>query len=254
MIAIRKPLTVPRILATEGVEERNRICAQYDNGGRKIKFKRRIYAHSEVYEALRDAQHNKCCFCEQRLRAGDIEHFRPKAAVSQGVGHPVINPGYYWLAYEWTNLFLCCSHCNSRCKGNFFPLLRLEDRARDHHDDIAGERPLLINPAILNPEEHIEFHRDIPITLNESQAGTKTIEVMHLDDEDLNELRRQRLELLATHALILRVFGQSATTEEELAVIEQAERILEKATGADAEFASMARCAASSNWYLDEDE
>jgi 5-methylcytosine-specific restriction endonuclease McrA len=77
--------------------------------------------------------YGKCAYCEAPIRdyqPGDVEHFRPKAGVSdengQAVflfdeegqvqvgadGKPVEHPGYYWLAYEWTNLLPACAKCN----------------------------------------------------------------------------------------------------------------------------------------------
>ncbi len=43
------------------------------------------------------AQHGKCCYCERKidLRAGDVEHWRPKAAVQQAEDQPLESPGYY---------------------------------------------------------------------------------------------------------------------------------------------------------------
>lgn len=51
-----------------------------------------------------------------------VEHFRPKGGWRQSPGQPIEQPGYYWLAYEWSNLFLACGPCNSRHKRNLFPL------------------------------------------------------------------------------------------------------------------------------------
>ena len=77
--------------------------------------------------------YGKCAYCEAPIRDyqhGDVEHFRPKAGVTdengqpvclfdeQGQvqigadGEPVKHPGYYWLAYEWTNLLPTCVKCN----------------------------------------------------------------------------------------------------------------------------------------------
>jgi hypothetical protein len=103
-----------------------------------------------VKAALRIAQHDKCGFCESKVTHvafGDVEHFRPKAAFRAIQGDALTRPGYYWLAYEWTNLLFACEPCNRRHKGNLFPLVDEATRARSHTDDITRETPLFIDPT-----------------------------------------------------------------------------------------------------------
>ena len=59
-------------------------------------------------------------FCESKvshIAYGDVEHFRPKAGYRQRPEDPLVQPGYYWLAYEWSNLLFCCQLCNQRFKA-----------------------------------------------------------------------------------------------------------------------------------------
>ena len=57
-------------------------------------------------------------------------------------------PGYFWLAYVWENLFFACQLCNQTFKQNLFPLANpTKRRARSHMDDLSAEEPLLIHPA-----------------------------------------------------------------------------------------------------------
>src|SRR5687768_16401150 len=65
-----------------------------------------IWGLKPVREALWNMQGKKCCYCERyrdEVLESDIEHFRPKAGI-QGVKAG----GYWWLAYEWNNLFFSC--------------------------------------------------------------------------------------------------------------------------------------------------
>src|SRR4051812_33987010 len=115
MIRVRRPPAVPAVLRTRGVPAGQAFCsaynanpADYQSGAEKFPFDAEIYGAEEVKTALRIAQHDKCCFCESKvphISPGDIEHFRPKAAVRQRPDGPLLRPGYYWLTYEWTNLF-----------------------------------------------------------------------------------------------------------------------------------------------------
>ncbi|MEF9674035.1 hypothetical protein QNM99_25505 [Pseudomonas sp. PCH446] len=42
----------------------------------------------------------------------DVEHYRPKGAVSEDASHP----GYWWVAMDWDNLLPSCIDCNRKRK------------------------------------------------------------------------------------------------------------------------------------------
>ncbi|NOQ35018.1 MAG: hypothetical protein GQ569_03890 [Methylococcaceae bacterium] len=144
-------------------------------------------------------QHNKCCFCETKTKStahrgsGDVEHFRPKGGYKQDKQDNLYNLGYYWLAYEWNNLLLSCEPCNSSYKGNLFPLQYPEKRAKNHKDKITEETPLLINPALQNPENYISFSKDVPYAIDDNIYGKTTIEVLNLKRHDLEKERKKVL-------------------------------------------------------------
>jgi len=262
MIRISKSEQPPIMLLTVGTSERDRLCASYDadpesysSGRKRHEFKQIIYGDPSVKAALVDAQHKKCCFCESKVGDdGDIEHFRPKAASRQSKGGRLIRPGYYWLAYNWDNLLLCCGPCNQRHKRNLFPLSNPDYRARTHHEAIELELPMFINPASVEPEEHIMFRREIPFAATGSSSGKCTIDALQLDREILNERRRDRLDLLMSiFDLIVMLRNQSNISDHIVMRLRLYERLLEEAVQDDSEYASMARSAARANWYLNED-
>jgi hypothetical protein len=112
-----------------------RYEADYCAGTRTFSFDPAIYGDVAVKAALVAAQHKKCCFCESIVGTdGDVEHFRPKAACRQTSGDALTRPGYYWLAYDWSNLLLACGPCNQRHKGNLFPLADPSRRVTSHKD------------------------------------------------------------------------------------------------------------------------
>src|SRR5436305_12373624 len=114
MIRIRKPAAPPAVLAAEGMDATTSNCAAYDGGITTFSFDTSLYGHDSVKRALKAAQHDKCCFCESKISHiayGDVEHFRPKAGYRQHPADPLSRPGYYWLAYEWSNLYLACQMC-----------------------------------------------------------------------------------------------------------------------------------------------
>ena len=146
--------------------------------------------------SLRKAQHDKCAFCESKvthIAYGDVEHFRPKAGYRQRPEDPLEQPGYYWLAYEWTNLLFCCQICNQRHKRNHFPLIDNRKRAKSRRDDIKNERPLFINPGEEDPQELLEFNEEYLRAIRGNVRGTATIEVLGLNRECVADRRRDVL-------------------------------------------------------------
>lgn len=107
MIRIRKPKTQPAPLRKKGPAAHKRLCDFYAQPRSEPPvFEPAIYNAPAVRQALHKAQHGKCAYCERKLvrTDGDVEHYRPKAAVQQGRQDSPRVPGYYWLAYKWSNL------------------------------------------------------------------------------------------------------------------------------------------------------
>ena len=150
MIRIKKPAQVPSHPSEDGAPggpatlRAVRLDADAYESGHKTslpRFDSGIYGQKSVKDALQKAQHDKCAFCESKITHiayGDVEHFRPKAGYRQEPKDPLVRPGYYWLAYEWSNLLFCCQLCNQRFKGNHFPLADADPSAevspRRHRD------------------------------------------------------------------------------------------------------------------------
>lgn len=252
MIRIDRPAAAPSILNTRGKAQREKLCreydadsAAYDSRAKRFAFNAALYGHASVKGALVTAQHKKCCFCESKVGMdGDVEHYRPKAGYCQGMRQPIEGPGYYWLAYEWTNLLLCCSICNQRFKRNLFPLANATRRARSHHADTSAEEPLFINPAETDPEELIGFRQEIPFAINGDVRAKATIAALGLDREILNERRRDRLGTLTT----LFELSQMESSPELAELIREAKDHIARAVLDESEFAAMARAAAQTGY------
>lgn len=170
----------------------------------KLEFARALYGHTQVKTALLAWQHDKCAFCESSIAAsqpGDVEHFRPKGSILTPAGHS-LQPGYWWLAYTWSNLFCACANCNRSFKRCHFPLADEADRARSPDDDLLAESPMLLDPAVDPVEDHITFDRDVAKPLTD--RGRVTIEILGLNRDPLRELR---LDVANQLALLLAVPG-----------------------------------------------
>ncbi|MDP8237666.1 MAG: hypothetical protein P9X24_01125 [Candidatus Hatepunaea meridiana] len=246
MIKINKSSTAPEILRNEGKDKRRALCEKYDSGSREFSFDGNIYRDDTVKEELMRAQNGKCCFCEEKFRSYDVEHFRPKGGFRQKNGDTLEKPGYYWLAYEWDNLFLACPICNQRFKKNLFPLADPTKRARNHHGALSEEEPLLIDPSD-NPGNYISFREEICVSVGGNIKGNTTIEILGLNHEVLIEKRKDRLEHIKDMFEILELSEEPdtlITTDK----VKRARTFLDSTVKDSAPFAAMARAAINSNF------
>lgn len=153
------------------------------------KFKFSKYRNISVKTQLERMFYNKCAYCESSFKHvyyGDIEHFRPKKLVTDNKRGLMQEPGYYWLANEWSNLLLSCLFCNqakkqyvqpivngpleeiTMGKQNEFPLASptLFGSKRNHLEWVdKGEsadesKRELIDPCRDSPEEHFEYTKE----------------------------------------------------------------------------------------------
>lgn len=172
----------------------------------------RAYKHESVSSLLAEVFHGKCAYCESRfdhVAPADIEHYRPKAAISLP-GGALLKPGYYWLAASWQNLLLSCIDCNRERthifsdgrriksgKGNRFPLANDASRATSPGDE-ALEEPLLLNPCDDNVEALLSFTPEGAIqpafaSGREHQRAVVTIDILGLQRPRLAARREERM-------------------------------------------------------------
>lgn len=163
--------------------------------------------------------------------------------IVQAASDPLERPGYYWLAYEWSNLYLACAVCNRRHKGNLFPLTDPAARARNHLASTSAEVPLLLDPgSAIDPESLIGFRAEIPYPVGGDARAIATIDALGLHREPLNERRRERIALLRRLVDILTIVAAKEAPEPaEIQLARDAEAELALAVCDDAEFAAMTR-------------
>ena len=253
MIRVVKPTTPPVVLSNQGATARQNHCNDHDaapdeyrTGARTFAFAD-IYKADEVKDALRQAQHSKCAFCESlftHIEYGDIEHFRPKGGYKQRESDALRYPGYYWLAYEWSNLFYSCQLCNQQFKKNLFPLRDNRSRARPRKRDTSKEKPLLVDPAAQEPSDYIGFREEYAFAVNGCREGDTTIEALGLNREKLAEYRRKRLQdlrILLVARDALREIIATNPSPERLTQLQECETELQLRREDTAEYAAMAR-------------
>jgi uncharacterized protein (TIGR02646 family) len=106
-----------------------------------------------------------CMYCEHN-EGTDIEHFWPKSS-------------YPGRAFEWLNYLLACARCNSNFKRAQFPL-----------DEATGQ-PLLIDPTVDDPRDHIALD---PVTGSYgalTPKGEASIRIFGLNRAGLTTARKR---------------------------------------------------------------
>lgn len=147
----------------------------------------------------------KCWYveCKNPGTDDDIDHFRPKLGVKEEPTHP----GYYWLAFEWTNLRLSCHRANrprinpdgagTGGKGGHFPLINPERRVFTPADGKGQEVPALLDPADARDVVLLTFRQSGEVDLSPEYKGQAVPEaklaasrlILHLDWPAFREAR-----------------------------------------------------------------
>jgi hypothetical protein len=144
--------------------------------GQDLEFNGNLYKRLKTELFGKDSPfYGKCAYCECYIgdfQHGDVDHFRPKAAVTDEVDQPVLgHPGYY-------------------CR---FPVIGQHAYCEA---EIEAERPLLINPASTNPNDdprkHLQVDPDTGLMIGLTERGKMCIEIFGLNVRDrLVEKRRK---------------------------------------------------------------
>lgn len=131
--------------------------------------KARRYAHDEIKEALRKETHDKCAYCEGKVKGtayGHVEHIIPKSYNSD-------------LVVDWNNLTLACEVCNVEKRDKYDP-------------DVP-----MINPYIDDPRNYFFFSGETIFALNGNNRAQLTIDTIKLNRTSLLESRLDLLKDLA---------------------------------------------------------
>lgn len=201
------------------------------------------YRDPQVKQSLERLFRDKCAYCGIKIIGGsswDVEHYRPKGRV-----HGSNHPGYWWLAYEWTNLYPACPDCNqsrrdpprfgdpspigpAMGKADQFPLADESRRALTPATSLQQEDPLLLDPCSDQPEAHLSHLVNGDITaVAGSSKGLATIHICHLQRRRLRSRRKEHIDTIL--AMIGHVGAAGAAT------------VLQYFSTVDREFAAIAR-------------
>lgn len=147
------------------------------------------YKQEDIKDALLKIYNKKCAYCEKSVADTffPIEHYRPKSK-------------YYWLAYSWANLLLCCHECNTY-KGKKFEIEAGKEIEFDESDlkNIHNltqryneiEKPLLINPELEDIEDKLIFNIETGKIESKDRRCQHTIACCKLDRCSANDNRHE---------------------------------------------------------------
>ena len=167
--------------------QRSQIRFTFDTG---------IFQTEDLRRALTDLCEGKCAYCESAIGAvapAQIDRYRPRSFA--GTDRTIKRDHYWWLAYEWSNLYLCCPVC-SRNKGRRFPVEGERAEQLTFGEDLLNaEKPLLLDPGADHPDDHLAFD-DNGLVLAKTLRGQTTIDALGLNRSDLVNARRHELDFI----------------------------------------------------------
>ena len=240
MRRFHKNTQAPAVLRKDGLGKTTDLIKAIEEGNNSPTIDS-LYRHPDVKRQLKSDQNEKCAYCERKLNGdyGAVEHYRPKGGWQQESGDSLNKPGYYWLAFEWSNLLFCCDECNTSYKMNLFPLANPDSRNIENRD-ISKEQPLLINPSTEDPGAYIAFNKEMAvprvISGHFSEKGEKTIELLGLNSRsDLKQARRNSF-FIYKNLLLFRKALEVLNVPQELRLLD---RVIALLTNEDAEFTGM---------------
>lgn len=246
MIKLKPRPTIPATLSSASLQEYIEGLNQRVQAGDKLQstdFDGSYWRANDVKKSLSDMHSGKCCYCERKRdekRETDVEHFRPKACVTEEPQHL----GYWWLAYNWDNYFYSCKKCNQTHKKNQFPLMLGSLRAFNPTDNIANEKPFLLNPEKDNPEDFIIYEWTKTgglfvkaVGLDDDLRGHTTIKILGLNQ---GTIPAQRAEIVSILQELVETMHVATKRDPDRAVKEVA-KLIKKETLAEREFAGFRR-------------
>lgn len=207
MIHIQRS-TEPEYFQSEKVRQaKEYLLAQFRDPVRQERLRFDSNLLSPIRDELQALFQYKCAFCESGFELEgrmNIDAFRPKNG-SRDFKDQYFPDHYWWLAYEWENLFAACASCNHN-KRHWFPIEGVRAPIGALNDQLAQEKPLLINPCLDEPEAHISFNMDGQ-AIGLTKRGQVTIEIVGLNRPSLIEQRKLVIKDLESRLGIL-LFSQ----------------------------------------------
>lgn len=252
----RKAAQVPKIFESQKAKSARKEAEEFFSLPKSKRSQQRFHFHTDIYlaaevkGALEELFHGKCAYCESRIThiaTPDIDHFRPKAQAS-GIDEKVAPDHYWWLAYEWENLYFSCHKCN-RNKRNMFPVVGKRATIGSKGEKLRKERALLIDPCVDQPQIHLMFDGEGMVrsvshgqdqTSPDYDKGKISIDVLGLNRESLVKARKGLAKEINEH---WEIYKRQLLTNVEFtnARIVRAKKLVMKHLDDNEEYVQMAR-------------
>ncbi|EJQ32368.1 TIGR02646 family protein [Bacillus toyonensis] len=171
----------------------------------------------ELKLALEDVFQGKCAYCESIIKNvnsyGRINHYRPsKGAYFNEYYSP---DHYWWLKYEWSNLYYVCPLCNSK-KHKKFPILGKPAPIGAVGSELLSEDPLILDPCSDIPENHLIYNENGEVH-SKTRKGQYTISLLGLNREQLVDERKHSLQRFKNNCdTFIMLLGSNLNKNEEL--------------------------------------
>ncbi|RYH00451.1 MAG: hypothetical protein EON58_00145 [Alphaproteobacteria bacterium] len=197
----RRRVPEPLFLRSKELQSIRKSAQRYfsvaESDRRQVRFDFGLqFGYVELGEALGALFHGKCAYCEQPTdyvhRKNFLDRFRPIRGALGLDGHVAVDH-YWWLAFDWENMYGACSRCN-RAKGSRFPVEAQRAATGARGDALLDEKSLLLDPCVDFPEKHLIFTRDGHVS-GLTPQGQHTIEVLALNRIELVSLRSKEAQL-----------------------------------------------------------
>ncbi|MED3056082.1 AAA family ATPase [Bacillus thuringiensis] len=180
----------PKLFSSSKMKNEIMKITEYYNQDANLKlgakFKPKYQLYVPIKKLLLEAFNYKCAFCEKKIlnqNLAKVERFRPSIN-AMNLNGKIHEEHYWWLRYDWSNLYLICRECN-RNKNNLFPIKKKRADPLTVGKELLKEQPLLLDPCFDRPEEHFFFDFNSGLIISNTERGRITIDVYGLNREDL---------------------------------------------------------------------
>lgn len=195
MIKINRPHRPEYYLSERMLKEESLLQSYFLDKPSQKRIAFNMDVISPLVGEISDYFNNKCAFCETTVYVpvhGNIENFRPRSG-SRSEGS-FFQDHYWWLAYRWENLYLCCSVCN-KIRRDYFPLEDETTRAPINAlwEVVALEKIALLDPCIDDPLPHLDF-LDNGSVKGLTKRGELTVTIFGLNRNELISERKQAID------------------------------------------------------------
>lgn len=194
---------IPSILESRRADAARKAAVAFFDPKRRKGIQQRHSFESALWTAtaadLKHLFHGKCAYCECRFGKTDtieVDHFRPPSDAKQRSG-AASRIHYWWLAYEFENLYPACAECRSH-KATLFPVRGKRAAPGTRGDDLREEKAQLLDPCLDDPDKYLFFTSSGKVLPagrgRNAERGAATIETLSLNRLDLVRARAKAIE------------------------------------------------------------